>query len=515
MILAISILMIVLFSIASYLFISEKQKELSQDIYVNSLAFSRLTAPSVAYSYDLYLAQNSFVYFNRDLASTFSQNDDISHIKVVSYDGEVLYDSNLDLKARYEGEKRLVAANVLDEVHSENIAVKLKDGETLFLKANVDGGVSFVDKDEQEIAPIKDGALIDYFIVPANEKYSIYYGLDYHNLDIRVARMRMRIIYLALFGIMLGMLMSVFMSGKITKPVAKLVAGAEGIARGDFKTRVDIQTSDELNFLGQAFNKMAEDLEASMQARLYQERKTTELQLATKIQDQLIPDSVPVIDGLDLAAQVRPAGEIGGDIYDFLPVNENRLLFYLGDVTGHGIPAGIISSIANALFYGYAPSGDLKNVLTGVNRVMKAKTMPTMFMTLCLMAWDVAAKKFSYSSAGHEQLVHFKASTGKSELKPAGGIALGMLPDISKTVQVVDVDLQPGDFLVCYSDGIPEAWRNEKESYGMERLQQIVERCGQLKTAEEIKNAIIADVDSFRAGYEQMDDITIIVVKRV
>ena len=252
-----------------------------------------------------------------------------------------------------------------------------------------------------------------------------------------------------------------------------------------------------------------------MQARLYQERKMTELKLASKIQDQLIPDNVPVIDGLDLAARVRPAGEIGGDIYDFLPINDKRLLFYLGDVTGHGIPAGIISSIANALFFGYALEADLKKILVDVNRVMKAKTMPTMFMTLCLMDWDAVTKKFNYASAGHEQLVHFKAATGKSELEPAGGIALGMLPDISKTVTVNEVNFQVGDFLVVYSDGIPEAWKNEKETYGMERLQQIIEKCGQLKTAEEIMNAIIADVDAFRAGYEQMDDITILVIKRV
>ena len=204
------------------------------------------------------------------------------------------------------------------------------------------------------------------------------------------------------------------------------------------------------------------------------------------------------------------------DIYDFIPLSKERLLMYLGDVTGHGVPAGIVSSISSALFYGYASSTDLKQILLDVHNVLRTKTMPTMFLTLCLMDWDVVNKKFRYASAGHEQIIHYKASDKSASLKPAGGVALGiMLPDISATISVQDVDLEVGDSLIIYSDGIPEAWKNKEEYYGMERFQDTVARVGALSTAEEIKAAILQDVDNFREGYEQMDDITIMVVKRV
>ena len=132
------------------------------------------------------------------------------------------------------------------------------------------------------------------------------------------------------------------------------------------------------------------------------------------------------------------------------------------------------------------------------------------------MDWDVVNKKFRYASAGHEQIIHYKASDKTASLKPAGGVALGiMLPDISATISVQDIDLEVGDSLVIYSDGIPEAWKNKDEYYGMERFQETVSKFGGLATAEEIKTAILQDVDNFREGYEQMDDITIMVVKRV
>lgn len=514
LVLAISILVIVLFSIASYLFITEKKSELAHDIYVSSLAFARLTAPSVAYNYDLYMEQDSFVYFNREMAEVFQQTDDVDDIKVISYDGSILYDSTVDVEAKYVGDPRFVDENLMVQVQSRNISIQFLDGSRVFLKTTPDGEIYFVDENEIRVTPPEDDALIAYFVIPATEKYSIFYGVDYTNLEERIARMQIRIIYLALFGIMLGIIMSMFMSKRVTKPVCELVDGAKRIAKGDFKTRVEIKTNDELSFLGSAFNEMAVDLEAGLKAKLYQERKTTELQLATKIQEQLIPEEIPVIQGIELAASITPAGEIGGDIYDFLPMGPDKLMMYLGDVTGHGIPAGIVSSIANSLMYGYSSQGSLKEILVEVNRVLKAKTMATMFMTLCLVSWDAKDQKLSYASAGHEQMIHYKAATGKADLTPSGGMALGMIDDISMITKVIDVDFQVGDQIVLYSDGIPEAWKSKDETYGMERFQEVVAKFAG-GSAEDLKKAILKDVKEFCGGYEQMDDITIMVIKRV
>ena len=190
-------------------------------------------------------------------------------------------------------------------------------------------------------------------------------------------------------------------------------------------------------------------------------------------------------------------------------------MFYLGDVTGHGVPSSLVVSIANAVVYSHIDEKDMQKILCRTNAVLKAKTLPNMFLTLIMMNWNVPRQKMTYVSAGHEQLIYFDSATKKASLLPGGGMALGMIPDISKIIKVQEVNLKPGDLLITYSDGIPECWKDDKELYGMDRFQRLVEKLADLPNAEAIKNSIIADVKLFANGYEQKDDITVIVVKKV
>jgi len=522
LILAISGLMVLVFSAAAYLFIGEKKIEMADDIYVNSLAYTRLVSPKIIDSYETYLAHNAFVYFNRDMKDIFSQSEYLDSVKIVTYSGEVLYDSSVDKNKKYdEGPRILQDYGLLAQVRSQNISFKTiggNDSRVIFLKEDDKGNIIYVNSDENSnILPIKKGFVLDHLVVPVTEKYSVVFELNYQKMDERVDAMVMRMVYLALFGVLIGMMMSFVMSQQITKPVADLVDGVNRIAIGDFKTRVDIHTSDEISFLGDAVNKMAQDLEMSTDAKVYKARVGEELKIAMKIQKQLIPNKLPKVKGLDIAAGIIPAEEIGGDMYDFLPKVGSRQLMYLGDVTGHGVPAGIVSSIASALFYGYgATHDDLTTIMSSVNRVMKAKTMTNMFMTLCLLEWDEDTSKLKYISAGHEQLIHYKAKDGKVELTPAGGVALGMIPDISKLLKVQEVDLQVGDFIVVYSDGIPESWNSKKELYGMDRFVADVERVGAKNlSVTNLQNNILIDVKKFTEGFPQADDITMMVLKRV
>jgi len=513
---AISLLVVILFTAAALLFISERKVDIADDIFQNALNFSRLTATDVTEDYDQFLAQGSFVYFNREIKTVFAQNDDVSRIQVVSFDGRILYDSDFDKEKRFEGASREVDDGFLKLVKSENISVRGVNGEIVFLRVNQDGEVEFIDQEERFAEPFEPGTLVEFITVPGSEKYSVVYYLDYSSLDRQVSLMMRRIIYLALFGIFLGIVMSLFISGRLTRPVGKLVGGVKSIAKGDFKTRVKIKTKDEIGYLGDAFNAMASDLEESLEAKLYKERVTRELELATQIQNQIVPnaDEIPKMDGLDVAAGLIPAEEIGGDIYDFMDIGDGKFLMYLGDVTGHGVPAGIVSAIANALFYGYRGFLDLKKIVVEVNKVMKVKTMPNMFLTLCLIEWDSLNKKFTYVNAGHEKLVEFKVSNNKTILRDSGGIAIGMIPDVTNHVKLEEVTLEVGDIIVVYSDGVQEAWANSKDQYGLERLQKVVSSNAQ-KSAEEIKTAIFSDLKTFMGDYKQMDDITLIVIKRV
>ena len=516
LVLTISALIVVLFIITAFLFLGEKSRELTRDIYEQSRSFAELTAPGIGNNYKLYLAQKSFVYFNRDIRDTFQKFEDLSAIQVVNYNGELVYDSNTEKEKQYEGAVRPVTdARMTAQVEAKNPSVMTLDSKrVIYLKKDENGVVSYVDENEKQVQELAQNEKIEYLVQPAGNDLSVVYYISYAKLQDRVNQTGMRSILLALFGIGVGVLLAYLYAGTITKPLKILTDGAAVIATGNFKHRVVVKTKDEVATLANAFNKMAAELEISTKALVYKERVAKELELAAKIQKEILPKEIPKVLGLDISAGLLPAEEIGGDCYDFIKVTDNDLLMYLGDVTGHGVPSGIVVSVANALIYNYAAEPDIKKILTSVNRILKDKTSSNMFMTLVMLKWNALQNELKYVSAGHEQMVHYHAIDKKVTLTPAGGIALGMLSNIDKNLKEEQVVMETGDTLVIYSDGIPECWKNEQEMYGMGRLKRAVSEYSDLPSAFALRNALLADVKEFAGKYKQMDDITLIVLKK-
>jgi len=516
MILAIATLMVTIFLMISFLFINEKKVELADDVFVGVKAFAELTANDIAELTDLYLLEEGFVYFNREVNEMLEQNRDVRYVSVVDYEGNVLYDSDMDPDKRYEGTGRKLIFATIEQIKSENPSIVISKDDQFggfdeyYLK---DG--RFVNLDEQKIEGPDTGFKFGYFVQPASERYSVVYGVTYENMDTRVSRMISRILATAGFGLLLGILMALYMATRVTRPVRKLAEGAGAIAKGNFQYHVDVKSNDELGYLGGAFNQMAQDLEKSMEARVYKERVGREVELARQVQKEIIPAELPKLAGLDIAAGLVSATEVGGDMYDFIPVKDGSLM-YLGDVTGHGIPACIVGAIANSLFYSYSGAGDLKQIICNANDVLKKKTMATMFMTVCMLKWDSVAGKLSYVNAGHEPVLHCRASDGEVVEGKKDGMALGMVASDQCPVNVVDTGMEVGDVVVIYSDGVLEAWKNEKEHYGMERLKASVKAASAVKgaSASQIIDAIMAEVARFTGGFEQKDDQTILVLKR-
>ncbi len=472
--LTISALVVVLFTLTAFLFIHEKQRELTQDIF----------------------------------------------LQVVTYGGDLVYDSRTEQEEQYQGAVRKMESPVLmQQIKAKNPSVFTLDTQrTVYLKQDAEGAIAYVDANEQPIDALKVDEKIAYLVQPAANDLSIIYAISYANLQERVNQTIMRGVLIAVFGVGIGLLFAFVYAGGITKPLQQLTEGAEVIAKGDFKHRVEVKTKDEIFTLATAFNKMAGELEISTKALVYKERVAKELELAAKIQKQLLPREIPQMPSLDISAGLLPAEEIGGDCYDFIKTDSQSLLMYLGDVTGHGVPSGIVVSIANALIYNHAYNAenvtDIKSLLIKVNKVLKEKTSSNMFMTLVMLYWNEVEKRLKYVSAGHEQMIHYHAADKKVTLSPAGGLALGMFPDIAKNLNELDIQMEKDDALIIYSDGIPECWKNEKEMFGMANFKRAISEYGDLPSAMAIRNAILAEVKTFAAGYKQMDDITLVVLKR-
>lgn len=513
LILGISILVIFLFSVTAFLLIDEKKRELSRDIFLKARSFSELTTPKIVDLEKTLLAEKSFVLFNREIKDIFQKDEDIAEIRIYTFAGEILYDSSVERDRAYDSEPRRIAdPDMAARVKASLPSYLLQSGRVVYLKKTSEGEYLAVNENEKETAGISDTDEIVNIVHPFDGRFAVKFDVTYEALRSRVVRTTERIVFLLVLGILLGLGFGFVFSKRITNPIEKLTLGALVLAKGDFTARVNVKTKDEVGVLAQTFNTMAHDLEISTKALVYKERVAKELEVAAHIQSQILPKKLPQIQGLDIAATVIPAAEIGGDCYDFIQVDPDTHLMYLSDVTGHGVSSGIVVSIANALIYSYSSSNNLREILINANRVLKEKTVSNMFMTLLMLRYR--SGQFDYISAGHPEMIHYIASEKKVVTEKGGGIALGMVPDISKMLNETSLSVQSGDCVVIYSDGIPEAASERGEQYGMQRLRRALNEHGELGSAEAIKNALIADVKEFMGKATQLDDITLVVIRK-
>ncbi|MGZ8694467.1 MAG: SpoIIE family protein phosphatase [Gaiellaceae bacterium] len=242
-------------------------------------------------------------------------------------------------------------------------------------------------------------------------------------------------------------------------------------------------------------------------ARLYQQQQ----HFLESMQQALLPHSLPEVSGLELARAYESSArlEVGGDVYDFLALDERRLAVVLGDVTGHGVDAAADMAMAKYVFRSlvrkHPEPGDL---LAAVNEVVGGEIALGKFITMVAVLADGATGVLRCASAGHPPPRLVRAS--RVEPLDAGGLALGISPD--ERYEEVSATLAPGDAVVLYTDGVIEA-RCGSEFYGVERLD-VVLAANAGASAEELAAAVLADCRAFGSG-ELQDDCAILVVRRV
>ncbi|MCC7432600.1 serine/threonine-protein phosphatase [Candidatus Peregrinibacteria bacterium] len=279
--------------------------------------------------------------------------------------------------------------------------------------------------------------------------------------------------------------------------------------------RIFVKRTDEVGIMAHFFNEVTTSLE-KVTVDLEESRKVSgELKTAGQLQKELIPNMAPTIEGFDIAVKNRSAEELGGDNLDFIKVGSSTY-FYVGDVTGHGVPAAIVMTMVNTLINAFAEIYDTAyEVVVQTNRRLKTRIRATMFMSMLMLKWNGMTKKMTYIGCGHEHLVIYRAKTGLVEALVSGGIALGMVPDNSKIVKEKDLPLEIGDVIVLYTDGITEAKNMKGEMFGLKRLTEAVSMYGGQGGAQDIVQNIAKDFSKFVEEHVQEDDVTLIAVKKL
>ena len=512
-ILATSLIIIAILGATAYLVIEQKTKEINQDIYTKAVSFAELTNERVVNNYENNYLESAFAHFDREMADIYSLNQDITGVAIYNYNGEVLYEAE---------DTDDINEKKLERIQAVYPSVQTKEGRVVYLEKGEDAQWHYVDLNGRTVDPISDTEQIVDVIYPFRDQsnitrnYSVRYRVTYDALLQRVRDTAERIIIIAIVGVLIALFIGYLVAHGITSPIKALTQGATKIGSGDLSTRIPIRSKSEVGMLANTFNQMAADLEESTKAMIEHEKVAKELELAAKIQNELLPKVLPVIENLDIAASLNAATEVGGDCYDFIPVSKTGdLLFYIADVTGHGVGAGLVSAINNALVPSLMNHYDnTKDIVNELNKVLTMKTAPNIFVTSCMALWNTAKSVLQFTQAGHDPILHYQAATGTVVELAHGGLAMGMIPDIAAKLTIEEVRAQPNDVFVLYTDGIPEAWHSETESFGMERLKEAVKKYSGGKTAQEIHDAILAEVRAYMGEYPQADDITLLVVKK-
>jgi sigma-B regulation protein RsbU (phosphoserine phosphatase) len=236
-----------------------------------------------------------------------------------------------------------------------------------------------------------------------------------------------------------------------------------------------------------------------------------ELEIARQIQMSTLPQTVPALAGLKIAARYAPMSAVAGDFYDFIQVDAKRVGILVADVTGHGVPAALIASMLKVAIAGQTGHADNPaRVLEGLNRAISGK-FEEYFVTAAYLFVDLQRSLLRYSAAGHPPMLLGSRESGAVRLVEENGVMLGMIPEAAYTC--LELQIERGERCLLYTDGVFEAHNAAQEEYGKKRCAEFVRDKRELP-AEEFADALLADVARFsgRDARTQEDDITLLVL---
>ncbi|MDD2960976.1 MAG: SpoIIE family protein phosphatase [Muribaculaceae bacterium] len=305
---------------------------------------------------------------------------------------------------------------------------------------------------------------------------------------------------------------------RLSRPLEEFSKSVSEISHGNFMAELPKVTSeDEMKTLHTSFENMqvslvkyTKELKRTAQE---QQRIESELQIARTIQQGMLPKIFPPFperNDLDLSAQLKAAKEVGGDLYNFFIENE-RLYFMVGDVSGKGIPASLVMAITSSIFNTVSHGEDSpKNIMTKLNKAVCSGNDTNMFVTVFVGILDLNSGEMRICNAGHNPPLVLEPNKPSEYLKLQHNLPIGVIPEFKFKEEIYKVSANTT--MVLYTDGITEAENAENELYGEQRLKEILETNKQ-EEAKTISEKVLIDVSRHAGITPQSDDITLLVLK--
>lgn len=307
----------------------------------------------------------------------------------------------------------------------------------------------------------------------------------------------------------------------ITGAVHELFEGTERVRQGDFTHKIAVVEKDQLGELSESFNSMTASIEDLLRHAAERKRLEEELRIAHEIQMSLLPQGPLRMRGLSVTALSVPAREVGGDYYDFLPVDDHRVGVLIADVSGKGTSAALYMAELKGLVLSLSRIHlSPRDLLINANRIIAPHLDARSFITMTYAVVDLLARTITYARAGHTPLIYVPAKgrsgTRMAQVLAPDGLVLGLKVDDGRMFESLleeeTIPLQPGDLYLFFTDGITEAMDATDDCFGEERLGRLIEDYGHLP-AEELRARLLREIAAFVGDAPQHDDMTMLLIK--
>jgi serine phosphatase RsbU (regulator of sigma subunit) len=315
-------------------------------------------------------------------------------------------------------------------------------------------------------------------------------------------------------------MMGLTLARSITGSVHELFAGTERVRRGDFTHKIAIRSRDQLGELAASFNSMTASIEDLLQQKAEKERLEQELRIARSIQMSLLPQATLAFPGISLSGHCVPAREVGGDYYDFLPLDDSRIGILIADVAGKGTSAALYMAELKGLMLSLSElHASPRHLMIAANRIISKHLDARSFITMMYAVVDLRARTITLARAGHCPLVYvpgpYAVSRAPQTLQP-DGMVLGLQFDtgdlFSRTLAEVTLPLGLGDLFLLYTDGISEAMNVAGDYFGDARLADLACLHADL-ASDDLRDCILSEVRTFAGLAPQHDDMTMVLLK--
>jgi len=313
-------------------------------------------------------------------------------------------------------------------------------------------------------------------------------------------------VYLVALGIAFGLVVG------IVRNVNRLTRATQAVSRGDFAVRVHSKSRDQIGDLARSFDDMADNIQKLLQQTALKEKLEAELAVARAVQESFLPESAGNWNGFQAVAHFEPVADLGGDYYDILPLSDSRTSVLIGDVSGHGLPTGLLAAAARAtleslLDLGVAPSDAFRRL--GARARRSRESQRRLYTTAALFTYDAKGRMGTLTNAGHP--APYRISDRKVDRIALPSLPIGLLPERETGYPSKSCPFAPGDRLVLFTDGLVEAANSNEEPWGYERFEALLAREG-MRPAQELIASVLAAVAAHVGATPLEDDRTIVIL---